>query len=285
MPDRHAGPRLRGRRQECEALDRLLARSVPATARCWCCAARPGSARPRCWTTSRGGRPGAGSHGRRASSPRWSWRSPGCTSCARRCSTAWRGCRSRSGTRSARRSACGAGRRPTGSSSAWRCSGCCPRRRPSEPLVCLVDDAQWLDRASAQVLAFAARRLLAESVALVFVVREPSDERDLEGLPELVVRGLRDGDARALLDSRDPGPARRRGCVTGSSPRPDGNPLALLELPRGVDARGAGRAASGVPTRGRWRAASSRASCGGSSRCRRRRSRSCSRRRPSRSAT
>ncbi len=56
------------------------------------------------------------------------------------------------------------------------------------PLVCLIDDAQWLDRASAQVLAFAARRLLAEPVAVVFAVREPSANRDLAGLPELEVQ-------------------------------------------------------------------------------------------------
>ena len=57
------------------------------------------------------------------------------------------------------------------------------------PLLCVVDDAQWLDRASAQALVFVARRLLAESVALVLVTREPGDE--LEGLPKLAVAGLR----------------------------------------------------------------------------------------------
>jgi hypothetical protein len=69
------------------------------------------------------------------------------------------------------------------------------------PLLCLVDDAQWLDRASARVLAFVARRLLAEPVALVFAVREPSEEPELRGLPELPINGLSDADARALLDS------------------------------------------------------------------------------------
>src|SRR3954449_8373264 len=58
------------------------------------------------------------------------------------------------------------------------------------PLVCLVDDAQWLDRASAQTLAFVARRVVAESVALVFAVRPDAGEPGLTGLPELVVRGL-----------------------------------------------------------------------------------------------
>jgi hypothetical protein len=68
-----------------------------------------------------------------------------------------------------------------------------------QPLICLVDDEQWLDRASAQVLAFVARRLEAESVGVVFAARGTSDA--LTGLPELVVEGLREGDARALLAS------------------------------------------------------------------------------------
>src|SRR5207245_1924707 len=65
------------------------------------------------------------------------------------------------------------------------------------PLLCVVGDAQWLDKASAQALAFAARRLLAEPVALIFAAREPTEE--FTGLPELLVRGLEDADARALL--------------------------------------------------------------------------------------
>ena len=76
------------------------------------------------------------------------------------------------------------------------------------PLLCFVDDAQWLDAASAQVLGFVARRVLAESVAIVFAVREPSEERELVGLPELALEGLSDEDARALLGDRHPGPAR-----------------------------------------------------------------------------
>ncbi|HEY7069279.1 MAG TPA: AAA family ATPase [Acidimicrobiales bacterium] len=101
------------------------------------------------------------------------------------------------------------------------------------PLVCIVDDAQWLDRASAQVLAFAARRLLAEPVAVVFAVREPREDRELAGLPDLAVRGLRDGDARALLESVTPArldPRVRDRIVAEAR----GNPLALLELPRGL---------------------------------------------------
>jgi hypothetical protein len=74
-----------------------------------------------------------------------------------------------------------------------------------QPLVCLVDDAQWLDRASAQALAFVARRLLAERIAMAFAIREPIDAGELAGLPELAVGGLADDDARWLLASALPG--------------------------------------------------------------------------------
>ncbi|MCW2625633.1 AAA family ATPase, partial [Mycobacterium sp.] len=99
------------------------------------------------------------------------------------------------------------------------------------PLICLVDDEQWLDQASAQVLTFVARRLQAESVGLVLAARKPSD--DLAGLPELVLEGLRDEDARALLDSVLPGPldVRVRDRILAET---RGNPLAMLELPRGL---------------------------------------------------
>jgi DNA-binding CsgD family transcriptional regulator len=99
------------------------------------------------------------------------------------------------------------------------------------PLVCLVDDAQWLDRASGQVLGFVARRLVAESVGLVFAARVPGGE--LDGLPELVVEGLQEGDARALLEAALIGPldTRVRDRIVAET---SGNPLALLELPRGL---------------------------------------------------
>src|SRR2546421_1592579 len=102
-----------------------------------------------------------------------------------------------------------------------------------QPLVCVVDDAQWLDETSALALAFVARRLLAESVALVFAVREPSELRELTGLPELTLGGLGDDDARALLDSALPGRLddRVRDRLVAES---RGNPLALLEVPRGL---------------------------------------------------
>ena len=99
------------------------------------------------------------------------------------------------------------------------------------PVVCVVDDAQWLDAASAQALAFVARRLVAESVGLVFAVRDPSGKRHFEGLPELAIGGLDDRDAHALLTTVVTGPLdeRVRDRIVAET---RGNPLALLELPR-----------------------------------------------------
>jgi DNA-binding CsgD family transcriptional regulator len=101
------------------------------------------------------------------------------------------------------------------------------------PLLCVIDDAQWLDLVSAQTLTFAARRLLAERVGMVFAVREPSEGFPFAGLPELVVGGLAQGDARVLLDSALVGPVdeRVRDRIIAETA---GNPLALLELPRGL---------------------------------------------------
>jgi DNA-binding CsgD family transcriptional regulator/tetratricopeptide (TPR) repeat protein len=98
-------------------------------------------------------------------------------------------------------------------------------------LLCVVDDAQWLDRSSAQVLAFVARRLLAEPVGIVFAAREPG--RELQGLADLEIYGLPDRDARALLRSvvRFPLDERVRDRILAET---SGNPLALLELPRGL---------------------------------------------------
>jgi DNA-binding CsgD family transcriptional regulator len=101
------------------------------------------------------------------------------------------------------------------------------------PLLCVVDDAHWVDQASALTLAFVARRLQAEPVGIVFAAREPGDE--LRHLPELEVHGLEDADARALLATEmrsilDPRVRDRMIAETR------GNPLALLELPRGLTA-------------------------------------------------
>jgi DNA-binding CsgD family transcriptional regulator/tetratricopeptide (TPR) repeat protein len=100
-----------------------------------------------------------------------------------------------------------------------------------QPLVCIIDDAQWLDRASAQILGFVARRLLAEPIALVCATRTDMGDEALAGLPELSVDGLGESDARALLLENVYGPLDAAVChqiVTESH----GNPLALLELPR-----------------------------------------------------
>ena len=104
-----------------------------------------------------------------------------------------------------------------------------------QPLICVVDDAQWLDQASAQVLEFVARRLAAEPVGLVFAVRETDEQPKLAGLPALWVRGLGSDDATALLESAVPGTLdpRVRDRILAES---DGNPLALLELPRTLTA-------------------------------------------------
>jgi DNA-binding CsgD family transcriptional regulator len=99
------------------------------------------------------------------------------------------------------------------------------------PLLCLIDDAQWLDRASAQALGFVARRFLAESVMMVFAAREPGEE--LRDLPQLVVRGLANDDARELLASVIQWPLDER-LLEQIVAETRGNPLALLELPRGL---------------------------------------------------
>jgi DNA-binding CsgD family transcriptional regulator len=101
-----------------------------------------------------------------------------------------------------------------------------------QPLVCLIDDGQWLDRVSAQTLAFVARRLLAERVTMVFAVRDVRNTPELAELPQLVVAGLQDSDARTLLESAVAGRLdhRVRDRIVAET---RGNPLALLELPRG----------------------------------------------------
>jgi len=100
-----------------------------------------------------------------------------------------------------------------------------------QPLVCIVDDAHWLDQESAQILGFVARRLLAERIALVCAARAGVGDHVLTGLPDMRVGGLADPDARSLLLSRLPGPldtAVREQILAESH----GNPLALLELGR-----------------------------------------------------
>ncbi|GID27577.1 LuxR family transcriptional regulator [Paractinoplanes brasiliensis] len=110
----------------------------------------------------------------------------------------------------------------------------------SQPLLCVIDDLQWLDEASAAALAFLARRLGAEPVACVFAVRDADDSSkrgsrsiDDAGLPRLWVRGLSDGDARTLLGTAVLGPIddQVRDRIIAEA---RGNPLALIELPHGL---------------------------------------------------
>ena len=150
-----------------------------------------------------------------------------------------------------------------------------------QPLLCVIDDAQWLDRASAQAMGFVARRLFAERVAVVVATREPGGE--FGGLPELAVEGLGDGDARELLASviRRPLDERVRERFLAEA---GGNPLALLELPQGLTlAELAG--AFGVTARRGCCGGLRTASGSGSGGCRRRRNGCCWSRRPSRPAT
>ena len=108
-------------------------------------------------------------------------------------------------------------------------------RAEQRPLICLIDDAQWLDRVSAQTVAFVARRLLAERIVLVVAMREQGDLIDFAGLPELMIKGLIEADAGRLLDSVIKGPVdpRVRDRIIAET---RGNPLALLELPRAFTA-------------------------------------------------
>jgi DNA-binding CsgD family transcriptional regulator len=103
------------------------------------------------------------------------------------------------------------------------------------PLLCLVEDSQWLDDASGLILGFISRRLLAESVAIVVAVREPSARHDFDGLPELILDGLPEEYASTLLDRAVPGRLDdqvRERIVAETR----GNPLALLDLPRSMSA-------------------------------------------------
>jgi DNA-binding CsgD family transcriptional regulator len=102
-----------------------------------------------------------------------------------------------------------------------------------QPLVCLVDDAHWLDHTSALVLAFVARRLEAESILLVFAERDDGALDELTGLPELQLGGLSSEDARELLASSNLGPRDER-VLDRIVAESRGNPLALLELPRSI---------------------------------------------------
>ena len=139
------------------------------------------------------------------------------------------------------------------------------------PLVCLVDDAQWLDEPSRQVLGFVGRRLLAEAVLLLFAVREDGDEQLLPALPSLTLEGLAAEDARALLAAAVSGQLDEqvRDRIVAET---RGNPLAVAGAAPGDEPGRAGRRLRRSPrgrvVAGRWRSTTR----GASERCRRRRS-------------
>ena len=175
------------------------------------------SARRRCSSTRRARRRTAESSAPRAWSPRWSWRSPVFISCARRCSIG--STRLPAPQRQALEIVFGlsAGAAPDRFLVGLAVLSLLSEAAEERPLLCVVDDAQWLDQASALTLAFVARRLLAEPVGIVFAAREPGEE--LRHAPELEVRGLRNGDARALLLLGGAASSWTSECATGSSPR------------------------------------------------------------------
>ena len=222
---------LLGRRTEGETLDRLLTQARSGSGQVLVLRGEAGIGKTALLdhVSARAvGLPGHAGGGRRVRER--VRRTRGCTSCACRSST---GSTEAAASRSARRSATAfgmaSGPRPTRFMVGLAVLTLLAEVADEQPLVCLVDDAQWLDSMSSAVLGFVARRLLAERIALVFVLREGNDY--LDGLPELFVRGLDDADARALLDSVIKGPVdgRVRDRIVAET---RGNPLALLELPR-----------------------------------------------------
>ncbi len=106
----------------------------------------------------------------------------------------------------------------------------------TKPLLGVVDDVQWLDRASAQALGVVARRLDADAVALLLAGRDPAELKELSGIGELHVEGLAEADARALLASALPGRVDEQ-VMERIIAETEGNPLALIELPQGLTPR------------------------------------------------
>ena len=199
------------------------------------CAARRGGDREdgSFWSTPPSAPKAAGFFAPSGWSRRWSFRSPVSTSCVRRCSPGSSGCRLLSSEALGIAFGLTSGARPDRFLVGLAVLSLLSDAAEERPLLCLIDDAQWLDQSSSQVLAFVARRLAAESIVLVFAERE-SDELDaLAGLPELRLEGLSDVDARELLGSVVSGPLDER-VAEQLVAETHGNPLALLELPHGL---------------------------------------------------
>ena len=234
MPEADRGTPLRGRRSECEALDRLLARVRAGQSGVLVLRGEAGVGKTALLEYLAGARVGVphrASGGRRVGDgARVRGPASAVRADARR---ARRGCPARSRMRCGSPSGCSEGATPDHFLVALAVLSLLAEAAEAQPLVCLIDDVQWLDRASAQALSFVARRLLAERIAMVFAVREPSHADGLAGLPELAVQGLADDDARALLAAALPGALdeRIRDRIVAET---RGNPLALIELPRGL---------------------------------------------------
>ena len=174
-------------------------RRRPAAARSWCCAGSPASARPPCWTSSPSGPRAAGWPARRASSRRWSWPTPGCTSSASpfldRLTELPVPQQEALGTAFGLRSGPAPDRFLVGLAVLTLLSVVAEDR----PLVCVVDDAHWLDRATAATLEFVARRLAAEPVALVLAARTTGASPCCPRSRTSSLAGLRSTDAAVLL--------------------------------------------------------------------------------------
>ena len=219
-----------GRSRECEALDHVIEKPGTARAESWSFAARLASGSlPSSNTSANAHRP-VGSSTLSASNPRWTSRSRACISFARSMLDNIDRLPDPQHVTLATLSGLAAGPPPDPLLLGLSVLGLLVAVAEDGPLVCVVDDAQWLDHATERTLAFVARRLLAESIALVFAVHNPAAPDALEGLPGLRVEGLAHEEALALLDTviTVPFDARVRERVVAET---RGNPWHWLSCP------------------------------------------------------